>query len=116
MQILLSGHMDRFASMQNLQIEYCTWSRPSAKFAYTQILHIRKSGKNCGHMDRFAYVSKICVNAKFAYVSKSVHVTSPLLASIKNDSIQNSTENALTPLSSKTSMVGDRNSKRFDTE
>ena len=30
-------------------------------------------------MDRFAYVSKICVYAKFAYVSKSVHVTSALV-------------------------------------
>ena len=43
MQILLSGHMARFAYTQ---IEICTWSRSSANFAYTHILHIRKKGKN----------------------------------------------------------------------
>ena len=75
MQILLSGHMDRFAHMQNLHIRKL---RPSANFAYTQILRnfaYMQKWKNCGHMDRFAYVSKICVYAKFAYVSKSGHVT-----------------------------------------
>ena len=85
MQILFSGHMDRFSRMQNLRIhvrklrfalgylvstkcKICVY----ANFAYTQ------KWENCGHMDRFAYVSKISVYAKFAYVSKSVHVTSSL--------------------------------------
>ena len=51
MQILLSGHIDRFACMQTLltwvkvNFEICTYSRPSANFAYKQILRIRKSGK-----------------------------------------------------------------------
>ena len=58
MQILLSGHMDRFANMQNLRIS-------KLRFA----------------LDRFAYVSKICVYAKFAYVSKSSHVTGALVKS-----------------------------------
>ena len=61
-----------YAKFAYTQIEICTCSRPSANFAYTQ------KWQNCGHMDRFAYVSKICVYAKFAYVSKSSHVTGAL--------------------------------------
>ena len=68
-------------------LKFCIY----AKFAYicklrfalgldqVQILHIRKFSnfaytqkwKKCGHIDRFAYTSKICLYAKFAYVSKS---------------------------------------------
>ena len=76
MQILLSGHMDRFAHMQNLRIRKLRFA-----LGLDQVQNLRiytQKWKNCGHMDRFAYVSKICVYAKFAYVSKSVHVTSPL--------------------------------------
>ena len=64
--ILLSGHMDRFARMQNLRIRKLRFALgldQVQKFAYTQ------KWKNCGHMDRFAYVSKICVYTKFASVS-----------------------------------------------
>ena len=77
MQILLSGHMDRFARMhlrirklrfalgldqvQNLRIrKFCVFAK---------VEKMRSHGVNA---------SKICVYAKFAYVSKSVHVTSPL--------------------------------------
>ena len=75
MQILLSGHMDRFAYMQNLRIRKLRF-RPSTNFVYTQILRIRKSEKK--NVVRFAYVSKICIYATFAYVSKSAHVTRAL--------------------------------------
>ena len=73
---LSHGQVCVYANFAYTQIEVCTWSRPSANFAYTQILHnYTEKWKNCGHMNRFAYVSKICKCAKFAYVSKSGHVT-----------------------------------------
>ena len=54
-QILLSGHMDRFAYMQNLRIRKL---RFALGLDQVPILHIRKfciyaKVENCGHMDRF---------------------------------------------------------------
>ena len=66
--------MDRFAYLQNLPICKLRFALSVyANFVYTQ------KWKNCIHMDRFAYVSKICIYAKFACVSKSGHVNGTLV-------------------------------------
>ena len=75
--------MDRFAYMQNLHVRKI---RFTLGLNEVKSLHIRKfciytqffQWKNCVHMDRFAYVSKICVYVKFAYVSKSGHMNEAL--------------------------------------
>ena len=73
-QILLSGHMDRFAYMPNLRIRKLRFALGLDQVQILRICKICIYAK-VEKMRSFAYVSKICVYAKFAYVSKSGHVT-----------------------------------------
>ena len=77
-QNLLSVHMSRFAYTQILRIRKMRFALGPRQVQIFQLLHTANFAyvSKCAHMARFAYERKFCI--KFAYVCKSGHVYTDL--------------------------------------
>ena len=82
MQILLSVHMTRFAYTQILRIRKMRFALGLRQVQIFQLLiHANFAYvSKCVHMARFAYVRKFGIYAKSAYVCKSGHVYTALVS------------------------------------